>query len=84
MRQALLERQTLKEKKKVIKINNGLIQYFVKVKINAENHDAQNKKIVYKESIILLFFFSYFQASVWHGIITRHSVGRKQRQLSVL
>ena len=57
MRQALLERQTLKEKKKVIKINNGLIQYFVKVKINAENHDAQNKKIVYKESIILLFFF---------------------------
>lgn len=51
------ERQFLKDKtlkgkkKKVIKITNGLIQYVVKVKINAETHDAQNIKIVRKESI---------------------------------
>lgn len=52
MRKAILERQTLKgKKKKVIKITNGLIQYAVKVKINAETHDAQNIKIVRKESI---------------------------------
>ena len=40
-----------KKKKIVIKINNGLIQYVAKVKINAEIHNAQNIKIVHKDSM---------------------------------